>query len=1636
MKNDLIFYTGTMRSFLLIFLALIPIMLKAQDMPTSSPKIKTFFLNDVTQGQIDKSVNLYTGNVNLPVNLISLPGRGGLNAGVSLSYSTPPEKFIDTWNLDAPTGVLGLGWSIDIPRIVVDNKMTGARDDDEFYLVDGGASVRLICTSINGDGTRTYKSERYEPWIIKFYEYYERWEITKEDGFKYTYGDKNLNSGYAVEYVIHWGSWIGSSSYHTVSNDRQGIVWKLAKIENRFGDNVNFKYNNVERFIKYGAGNRHTESSYLESIADPVGRKIEFIYALKEPREYQDPHTEVNESDSDAASGDAYQERYEKNYLSNIEIKDIDGSKLYTFQFIYDLPQDGNLTKRLLKSIIQKNSAGKSFPSLDFSYKSSGIKKGALEKVTYPQGGEVIYHYNESGININNSDRELTISAPVGDYAEPYLWYGEDYVVVTWREQGSDGSHLTDPSTVKLYVYQWDGEWKDTGIRSEFYNIRSGIIENLSNMEEFQVVTEKDFFAVLYNTSSSLHKNYQLLLYKKDKSKRCTWDHEYASPFYSLNDYEIPQLLSGDRFVAVAPQRKDKIETYLLVGDEWRHVQIDRGNNSWYKATTSNNFIISNDTDLDYFKLYYLDETLEWQTKDPGSSNYFNTNFDVEWYSSNSIALAIGDGNEYLFTWDENYNFKPKVSLGMFNDLKSEVFIVNNSLVGILDTDGSAKLKIARYDGYNWYITPDLTYYHYAHNSFGDDFGIRYQGGSSTNKQYKRRQFDPNTLSWSSDIIYNYNHSGTNIFGDAVEAGNNYFSLWNQIYYRSHDGNWDNAYTISTDADEIYYSSVSYGYPNFLVKEYKNGGTYGAGTDIYFLRNGSVEQTKRISGVYAVRRNTYINNHVIKNIGPYTLVTCSSSYAANFLNATSLTLHRIVDEDIEGLQTDYPVSYIEINDRNNPPRYICFDYETSSALVDPSGQSVLYNGVKVINGSNNVANKPFGYTEYRFFNGSASNIPSIHGSGNEGSNYQFLKSIPYYTYVYDASGNLVSHSKLDLNVEFNDIQNATSHKVGRSFYVNKLMEENKLDNVTSIKSYDYNNALNPKLVTSESNTSSEGHTRQTDYKYLHELGGSFNYAISENLLGQVVQSKSIIDGSVLQATSIKWSIGETVDYPKETYRWKRSGNSDFNFTTSNPDWELISTTIIDEYGNEIQRDDTKIGISATTVLGYDNILPIAKVINASKDEVIVDVFEDINLSKWTTGDNGNDNDTQWQVENERLKLTFYSSATSGECDKIYSELSNEVRENVVLEFDVTIAESNNWDLAIGMGGDVWTEVNGGTENAIWTAINNESWRYYDGAWKTIKSGLIVGETYSFKIVYKYSENKADYYIDGIKYIDGGAFRMATSGIKSVAFFNYGYSSYNSVWYIDNMRLFPERASISLTSYDPIVGKTLEIDKNNKRVLYEYDEFDHLLTTRDGDNNILSHSNLVLNLKGEEEPQPAFLNINSPTSPLNVSRYSNSYNVDISSNVNWNASISSGDEDWLSTSQISGSNSGTIQLYIEQNNATSSRNGSLIIAGEGLNSTIQINQAAAPNSISVSPNPLMFYSPGTQTITVTSTVSWQTTINKSGNIDLYFPVTSGTGNATLNITCYDTSEYGSSAEIVFYNSTYGLSTSLWVVWLGN
>lgn len=49
---------------------------------TTAPKINTFSLTPDARGALGNSVNLFTGDVNLPLNLVTLPGRNGLDVGV------------------------------------------------------------------------------------------------------------------------------------------------------------------------------------------------------------------------------------------------------------------------------------------------------------------------------------------------------------------------------------------------------------------------------------------------------------------------------------------------------------------------------------------------------------------------------------------------------------------------------------------------------------------------------------------------------------------------------------------------------------------------------------------------------------------------------------------------------------------------------------------------------------------------------------------------------------------------------------------------------------------------------------------------------------------------------------------------------------------------------------------------------------------------------------------------------------------------------------------------------------------------------------------------------------------------------------------------------------------------------------------------------------------------------------------------------------------------------------------------------------------------------------------------------------------------------------------------------------------
>jgi YD repeat-containing protein len=56
--------------------------------------------------------------------------------------------------------------------------------------------------------------------------------------------------------------------------------------------------------------------------------------------------------------------------------------------------------------------------------------------------------------------------------------------------------------------------------------------------------------------------------------------------------------------------------------------------------------------------------------------------------------------------------------------------------------------------------------------------------------------------------------------------------------------------------------------------------------------------------------------------------------------------------------------------------------------------------------------------------------------------------------------------------------------------------------------------------------------------------------------------------------------------------------------------------------------------------------------------------------------------------------------------------------------------------------------------------------------------------------------------------------------------------------IDELRLYPQKAQMKTTTYDPLIGMTSQCDVNNRIIYYEYDDFGRLQTIRDQDRNIV------------------------------------------------------------------------------------------------------------------------------------------------------------------------------------------------------
>ena len=113
-------------------------------------------------------------------------------------------RSVVQWNGDEPTGYLGLGWTLETPRIVVDTKNSGRTQDDIYYLQLGGNKQRLMLDpgQAQSDTLLNFRTQQWSAWKIQFSPVSNgadgKWMLTDENGLIYRFDGASVSGGVQI----------------------------------------------------------------------------------------------------------------------------------------------------------------------------------------------------------------------------------------------------------------------------------------------------------------------------------------------------------------------------------------------------------------------------------------------------------------------------------------------------------------------------------------------------------------------------------------------------------------------------------------------------------------------------------------------------------------------------------------------------------------------------------------------------------------------------------------------------------------------------------------------------------------------------------------------------------------------------------------------------------------------------------------------------------------------------------------------------------------------------------------------------------------------------------------------------------------------------------------------------------------------------------------------------------------------------------------------------------------------------------------------------------------------------------------------------------------------------------------------
>ena len=1260
--------------YILLALVVSETTVKGEVEPTSAPDQETFSLAKDNYTIFSNSINTLTGEVAFSLSLANIPGRNGHGFDIAATYTSAGSYYnYTTWNAEAPTGILGMGWNVSIPKIVVDNKMTATRHDDEFYLISGGKSTKLI----RYKRVTSYVYFRSDEDIVGEYIYNsltEKWTVRPGDGNTYIYGDESSGRN-TVEWVIHWDNWIGNSS-NTANQSRQGIAWNLSEVTNRWEESVIFTYTNIERYLKTGQGLKHTEASYLTKIETTLGYYATLQYHVKDPAEYFEENIEVTEPytgmGSEGNEGDAYQERIEKEFLSGIRLYNERQELVREVELSYNVQSVDNFSKRFLTGIRELTRYGSyTGPGVKFNYNYSGVRSGSMSQVTTNSGARVNFNYNISGSYIPNSNRSITSLPPSdGNYGEPRVYMGRDYAIVSWRElKYSDKPDNTSyPRNMRLLIYNWEGGWKKDDLE---VNIADVEIEG-HNYKDLQVVLEEDFFAFAHKKSQTQHKLF--LVSRNSKTKDWSLDTRLKDfPITSdgiITIIDEANLFSGSQFVGLGSKEMGfvyiyRLEETLSTNPNWEYEYIQgttvESVSNVYSYGAVNNYFIrhAGKNNPDEITIFYLDEFRQWQSKAiPGQYSFNSSTYLSYWYPSNSFAFVMAEGNnEFAFIWDENYNVLSRHTIAdnwNYDEPHISPVFINNTNQISLSAKGvpKATLRCGIFDGTAWHLTLTGETYQNGYGasiSFGKHLAIWHK---TDNRKGGMFHYDLNSRIWNTSEYSLLDNGIGN--GNALSIG--FISMFhkNRFYALRNNGNIEIECDISLNNDSKHFiASGDYYYF-----------TSGSNKIIYKFKNGQLQAPKTISGYLNHGGYGLLNNYISINQNMFV-----GFNNAGQVYSTEARLYNYLNGDVTGLQKVYPIKSVTISNGLNQ-QLTSYQFETENAKMSDNAQFAYYNQVDIIQGSD-ATTREFGYTRLYQFNGLSSSesgrIFPLAGGGNADEYYDNLIGQIYAKELYEnQEGSLIKVSEewISYNTVGQDFTNEYGKKVHRYYISMPIYHYSEINGVSKVVEsvYSFQDTYTPLLtdkITYNIDAQNNEDTYWTEYTYWYE---AYDPDLSENFVGPVVQKKSLVNGTTVDVSATKWkNFGGDNWKAYEEYIWKGTGNDNFTAwglgTNPTTDWKRLNQiTSIDSKGNVLSSINEDGIVTENSFINYNLLTQRKQYPQVDMNNAIVTnrFYDDYNNIKQETSNLSNQPITNLLDEYNALLTSFDGRGVMSSVSHIYN----------------------------------------------------------------------------------------------------------------------------------------------------------------------------------------------------------------------------------------------------------------------------------------------------------------------------------------------------------------------------------------------